>query len=620
VVTLNDEGQPIQITNPAGQSTYLSYLYGDLVAISNPLGQATGAYYNSLNQLAQITDAAGNTTSYAYTPLGQVASQTNPLGAVTSYAYDPDGNLTSVTDASGHTTSYAYNGDSEVTKKTDPLGQATAYAYDPDGNLASVVDAIGNEDTFAYDDFGNVTTAKYGVSGSSAQTTIASTYDAGNRMTKAVQTPGGTYQLSYDGLNDILSQTSPAGTVTRTYDSFGLPTSLTAPGQTKITYTYDKDERLTKIAQGSTSVSQAYDSLSRLSSVTLPDGITGTNTYDAANDVTAQTFMKGSTSVGAVDYTYTADNQISSESGSLAGASLPAAVSGNTYNADNELTDAGYTYNSDGDLTANGTSTYTWNAQNQLTGISGTSTAAFTYNPFGQQATSTTGGTTTSYLYNGVSPSSSVIQELAGTTPTENLLTGAQGQIFQLTTPGGANSSLLASPLGSTLALASSAGAITTSYTYSPAGAVTASGASSPNTFEFDGTQNQGTGLYLMGARYYNPATGTFASQDPTGFAGGTTNLYEYVNDDPIDLNDPTGCLDCSGDHPSTWGAVVAVGILLAVVAVVAVAPWFAVFGLEALEVAWSVASAALATGDVVVGSYVAGAAGALIGSCFGIP
>jgi uncharacterized protein RhaS with RHS repeats len=123
-----------------------------------------------------------------------------------------------------------------------------------------------------------------------------------------------------------------------------------------------------------------------------------------------------------------------------------------------------------------------------------------------------------------------------------------------------------------------------------------------------------------MGARYYSPATGTFISPDPTGFAGGTTDLYQFVNDDPVDLNDPTGCLDCSGSHPSTWGAVLAVGIVLAVVAVVAVAPWFAAFGLEALEVAWSVASAALATGDTVVATYVAGAAGAVVGSCFGLP
>jgi RHS repeat-associated protein len=545
VTTLNDEGQPIEQTNPLGGTTYLSYLYGDLVAISNPLGETTGAYYDSVGQLLDITDAEGNTESYTWTPLGQMASETNPLGGVTSYGHDADGNLTSVTDADGHKTSYSYNHDSELATKTDPLGKVTSYSYDGDGDLTKITDAMANVDTFAYDDFGNLTTALYGVSGSTQQTKIVYTYDNGNRMTKAVQTPGGTYSLSYDGLNDVLSQTGPAGTVSRTYNAAGLPTSMTVPGQTKITYSYDNDDQLTGITQGTATVAQTWDDLSRLSSVTLPDGIKDTSTYDAANELTAQTFQKGSTTVGALSYSYTPDSQISSESGSLASTTLPAAVSSNTYNADNELTSANgtsYSYNADGDLTSTGTSTYAWNAQNQLTGISGATTAAFTYNPFGQQATVTIGGTATSYLYDGIASDSNVVQEQSGGTPTANLLTGAPGQLFQFTTPSGTNDSLLTSPLGSTIALAGSTGAISTSYSYTPGGVATASGASSPNTFEFNATQNNRTGLYLMGARYYDPATGTFISQDPTGFTNGSTNLYGYAGNDPVNHGDPTGC------------------------------------------------------------------------------
>jgi len=177
----------------------------------------------------------------------------------------------------------------------------------------------------------------------------------------------------------------------------------------------------------------------------------------------------------------------------------------------------------------------------EITGISGGATASYTYDPFGQQATATVGSTTTSYLYDGINSDDNVVQEQSGGSPTANLLTGAPGQIFQFTTPSGTNSSLLTSRLGTTMALASSAGAITTSYSYTPSGAVTASGASSPNTFEYDATQNTGTGLYAMGERSYNPSTGTFMSQDPTGFNSGT-DLYQFTNDDPIDFNDPTGC------------------------------------------------------------------------------
>ena len=246
-----------------------------------------------------------------------------------------------------------------------------------------------------------------------------------------------------------------------------------------------------------------------------------------------------------MSYTYDADNHITSELGTLAGVTLPALVTGNTYNADNELTATGanaYTYDKDGNLKTAGANTYSWNAQGELTAIAGGTTASFKYNPFGQQVSSTIGSTSTSYLYDGTAWNSNVVQELSGTTPTENLLTGRAGQIFQLTTPSGTNSSFLTNPLGSTLALASASDVLTTNYTYTPGGAVSVTGSSSPNNFEYNATQNDGTGLYLMGARYYNPSTGTFVSQDPTGFNGGTTDLYSYAHNDPIDFNDPTGC------------------------------------------------------------------------------
>jgi uncharacterized protein RhaS with RHS repeats len=42
-------------------------------------------------------------------------------------------------------------------------------------------------------------------------------------------------------------------------------------------------------------------------------------------------------------------------------------------------------------------------------------------------------------------------------------------------------------------------------------------------------------------ARYYDPRVGRFTTKDPIGFAGGDTNLYAYVMNDPVNLVDPMG-------------------------------------------------------------------------------
>ncbi|MFV0446150.1 MAG: RHS repeat-associated core domain-containing protein, partial [Planctomycetaceae bacterium] len=42
-------------------------------------------------------------------------------------------------------------------------------------------------------------------------------------------------------------------------------------------------------------------------------------------------------------------------------------------------------------------------------------------------------------------------------------------------------------------------------------------------------------------ARFYDPSTGRFLSQDPLSFAAGDTNLYRYVGNSPTNATDPTG-------------------------------------------------------------------------------
>jgi YD repeat-containing protein len=66
-----------------------------------------------------------------------------------------------------------------------------------------------------------------------------------------------------------------------------------------------------------------------------------------------------------------------------------------------------------------GTTTYTWNARNQLVSLSGPGvTASFQYDALGRRKSKTVNGVTTDFLYDG----SSVVQELSGGTVQANLL------------------------------------------------------------------------------------------------------------------------------------------------------------------------------------------------------
>jgi YD repeat-containing protein len=68
------------------------------------------------------------------------------------------------------------------------------------------------------------------------------------------------------------------------------------------------------------------------------------------------------------------------------------------------------TYELHGNLTGDGTNTYTFDARNHLSAISGGATASFVYIAFGRRISKTISGTTTQFLYDRLNP----VQELNG--------------------------------------------------------------------------------------------------------------------------------------------------------------------------------------------------------------
>ena len=64
-----------------------------------------------------------------------------------------------------------------------------------------------------------------------------------------------------------------------------------------------------------------------------------------------------------------------------------------------------------------------------------------------------------------------------------------------------------------------------------------------PKRQEFwQGRRMDHSGLYWMGARYYEPVSGRFLSPDPLGHAA-TWDLYAYAHGDPVNFADPDGRL-----------------------------------------------------------------------------
>jgi RHS repeat-associated protein len=77
---------------------------------------------------------------------------------------------------------------------------------------------------------------------------------------------------------------------------------------------------------------------------------------------------------------------------------------------------------------------------------------------------------------------------------------------------------------------------------YDAFGVVTRNTAPGFQPFGFaGGLYDPDTGLVRFGARDYDAATGRWTAKDPVRFRGGSSNLYTYCGNDPVNWQDPTG-------------------------------------------------------------------------------
>jgi RHS repeat-associated protein len=533
-MTMNTKGQITRVANPLQHEWQFGYANGDLISSTDPLGGVQSRFVDAAGRVLSVTDPLGRVTTAAYDKLNRLRFATDALGAQTEYQYDSTNSVVSVIDVHGHATTFTYDNSSRMATQTDPLLRVTSFVHDQNGNLTSTTDRKSQITNYQYDALNRLAQATYADS-----STITYTYDAGDRVTQIVDSANGAITRDYDNFDRITSEMSPQGSVSYTYDDDGRRETMTVAGQAPVSYGWDNDHRLTSITQGSAVVLLDYDAADRRTSLTLPNGVVVSYVHDNMGRIANQTYAAGAATLGDLSYTYDAAGHRTSAGGSWARVGLPLAVPIATYDAAHRVqTWAGTNFNYDlsGNLLNAGLTTYTWDARDQLSAVSGTVNASFQYDGTGRRRGKTVDGVGISFLFD----VDNIVQEVHGGTQTVNLLTSTRVDETFGRTDGIDTRWLLADALGSTIALTDSSGAANTQYSFEPFGATVSTGASSVNASQFTGRENDGTGLYYYRARYYDPHAGRFLAEDPLGFAAGL-NFYAYALNDPVSLTDPFG-------------------------------------------------------------------------------
>jgi RHS repeat-associated protein len=553
------DGLPCQTRTPESSPT-------------TPVSTIEYGYYQDPTKTTEARGSVTRTSTQTYLADGRTeTSKTVTSGLAgsepvpgTKTVYDSATGLPTATvslNSSGSETgriSTTYDRWSRPVTYTDSDGQITTTAYDSAGNVASVADPDGAR-TYTYDSAtehrGLVTGINLDGSGQ-----INLSYDAGGRVIRQ-EMPGQVTQTQvYDRAGVRTGMTYD------TTDAAGAPITLGAwsIGRDIAGRAVTEDTNLGTGPDGSQgrSLTFAYDNAARLAEVTdTLGGCTSTRTYgfDLNGNRTNQdaTLPTVNATSGLCDTTTTTVTKIWTHDAAdrvQRGATIDGQASGAyTYDQLGRQTlipvvdtPAG---SGAGDLAIG---YYDTDAAHTLT--QNGATTEYTLDPAGRRAVETTTSADSSRTitrhYADGSDNPTWAETTADGRTTTTWYGGSPSGDLALSITGGQQATLMLSdPRGNTaltMPVTTAEREIKATGTFDEYGNVVAPAAMSadnPLGHGWLGAHQRATtdtGLILMGARVYNPTTGTFTSTDPV--IGGNTTAYAYPQD-PINLRDTTGSI-----------------------------------------------------------------------------
>ena len=592
--SLDAQGRVVHVEVPGLAATQFAYdARGRVSTVSQGARMSTWAY-NANGYLASVTDPLSRIVTFARDAVGRVTSQTLPGGRTIQFNRDANGNVTSLTPPGRDAHTFTYSPMDLVARYGAPSvnaggTNATTYTYNLDHQLTTVTRPDGQQIVLVYDNAGRVSTQTT----PTGQSTYA--YDPVTSNLRTLTAPGGeTLAYSYDGsLPTSMTWTGPiVGSVGVTYDNNFRVTAQSVNGGNAVTFTYDDDGLLT----GAGALSLNRDAQNGLLTSTSLGSVSDSLSYSALGEPSAYEATVGGTTFRQQ---YTRDNlgRITTKTETTQGVTD---TYGYTYDLAGRLTEVklngltltSYAYDSNGNRVSktspSGTTAYTYDAQDRLLTqgpISGPPSVSYTYTANGELQGKTLAGLSASVAYSydvlgnlrsavpgdlvqveyvhdgqnrriGKKVNGTLVQgflyqnqlnpvaELDGTgAVVSRFVYASKGNVPDYMVKGGVTYRIISDHLGSPrLVVNTSSGAIAQRLDYDEFGQVITDTNPGFQPFGFaGGLYDRDTKLVRFGARDYDAETGRWTAKDPILFAGGDTNLYGYVLNDPINFSDSSG-------------------------------------------------------------------------------
>jgi RHS repeat-associated protein len=567
--------------------------------VQTTLGQrATAFAYTAQGFLGQVTDPQGRTTSFSHDALGRVREVGRQDQSKVRFDYDANGNLTVLVNPSGVAHTFGYNKVNHKSAYTTPLSGSYLYKYDKDRRPTETLFPSGRIVRNVYDK-GRLARTE------TPEGNVYYNYLCGSKV-GSITKDGEGVGYTYDG--SLLTSETLSGSLNQaisySYDNdFARVQAVYAGAATG--YGYDKDGLLTQagafaiardagnglpvaVADGRLALNRGFNGYGELSSQAVAVGGKAVSSWSLLRDATGRITRRSET-VGGVsavyDYLYDVNGRLLKvlkdnvaveeyaydengtriyEMNTLRG--IP--NRSYQYSDEDHLLKAGewaYQYDLDGFLTtktstANPTNKiqYFYSSRGELLTVLLPDGRRIDYlcDPLGRRiAKKVNGVVVEKYLWQGLTRLLAVYD---GNNTLRQRFEYADDRMPVSMTMASATYYLSYDPVGSLRLVADSSGNVVKRIVFDAFGNIledTNPGLAVPFGFA-GGLHDRDTGLVRFGFRDYDPEMGRWTAKDPIGFAGGDTDQYGYVINNPVNAVDPLGLFDLVGTYAKVEGAL----------------------------------------------------------------
>lgn len=550
----NSRGEPIQKIDPLGNTTHITYSYGNCFTktMTNPKGVQTLEIHDNRGRLIdlQVQNASGEIIQKREKKYDLAGNQTHSI----EYVFEGPSLRETITHE------WIYGPGGRIEKVIEAGEKTTQYFYDKAGRLKTIIKPDGAEVHREYDALGRL--ARYYGTGID----YAYTYDRKDRLLevedKALKTA--TIRV-YDIYDNVVEEKLASGLIVRShYDPYGRRTALYLPDGSEVIFTYRGpylysvskngythiySERnlagkpiLITLPNNSGAISITWDSLLRWDKLHSPHYQADCN-YDVVGNLIEYSYTDP---LGSVKNTYKHDdlNQLISENkhdyqyDSLFNRT---GKDENSYSLNPlcQITHDGqkeYVYDKNGNLISDGESTYEYDLLDRLIAVTkGKTRTTYTYDAFNRRIAKN------DELY--IWDAKNEIGMSRGDKIRELRILGeglgaeiGSSVIFEI---GGYTYFPIHDIQGSLVTMIYTNGKLYGTYRYTAFGEQLTENNDSPWRFASK-RYDEETDFVYFGRRYYSPNLGRWITADPQGFDDGP-NLYAYVHNSPFTTLDLHG-------------------------------------------------------------------------------